>query len=130
MDQRVNDIFEKMKVTAAQAAQAVGKAADVAGKKTTEIVSSTKVSLQIFDLNTEIELLMKEVGRCVYLAHTGCEVGTEEIDAKIAQIDAKYAQIAKLKAEMEEQKPVMRCPGCGKVCGKGDTYCSACGHPL
>ncbi len=46
MDQRVNDVLERMRQTAAQAAQAMGKAADVASKKTNELVSSTKVNLQ------------------------------------------------------------------------------------
>ena len=70
MDQKVNDMLERMKIAAQQTAQAVGKAADVAGKKTNELVSTTKASLQIFDLNSEIDGLLKEIGRCVYMAHT------------------------------------------------------------
>ena len=120
MDQKVNDMLERMKIAAQQTAQAVGKAADVAGKKTNELVSTTKASLQIFDLNSEIDGLLKEIGRCVYMAHTGSEVHSEEIDARIRQIDAKY----------EQQKATPHCPQCGKACAKGDAYCSACGHPI
>ena len=71
MDQRVNDVLERMRQTAAQAAQAMGKAANVASKKTNGLVSSTKVNLQIFELKNDIEALYKEVGRSVYMAHTG-----------------------------------------------------------
>ena len=123
MDQKVNDMLERMKIAAQQTAQAVGKAADVAGKKTNELVSTTKASLQIFDLNSEIDGLLKEIGRCVYMAHTGSEVHSEEIDAK-------YQEIARLKAEIEQQKATPHCPQCGKACAKGDAYCSACGHPI
>lgn len=130
MDQRVNDMLEKMKVTAAQAAQAMGKAADVAGKKTNELVNSTRVSFLIFDLNTEIEVLLKEVGKCVYLTHTGNEVSSEEIDSKIAAIDAKYQEIARLKAQQDQQRGAPQCPQCGKACSKSDTFCSACGCRL
>ena len=101
MDQKVNDMLERMKIAAQQTAQAVGKAADVAGKKTNELESTTKASLQIFDLNSEIDGLLKEIGRCVYMAHTGSEVHSEEIDARIRQIDAKYQEIARLKAEID-----------------------------
>ena len=130
MDQKGNDMLERMKIAAQQTAQAVGKAADVAGKKTNELVSTTKASLQIFDLNSEIDGLLKEIGRCVYMAHTGSEVHSEEIDARIRQIDAKYQEIARLKAEIEQQKATPHCPQCGKACAKGDAYCSACGHPI
>ena len=99
MDQRVNDILERMRQTAAQAAQAMGKAANVASKKTNELVSSTKVNLQIFELKNDIEALYKEVGRSVYMAHTGEAVDPQEIDGKIAQIDEKVARLSCLQEE-------------------------------
>ena len=42
MDPRVNDVLERMRQTAAQAAQAMGRAADVASKKPNELVSSIR----------------------------------------------------------------------------------------
>ena len=130
MDQRVNDVLERMRQTAAQAAQAMGKAADVASKKTNELVSSTKVNLQIFELKNDIEALYKEVGRSVYMAHTGEAVDPQEIDGKIAQIDEKVARLSCLQEELERQRPGKRCPACGKACQPEDVFCRFCGQRL
>ena len=114
MDQRVNDVLERMRQTAAQAAQAMGKAANAASKKTNELVSSTKVNLQIFELKNDIEALYKEVGRSVYMAHTG-----EAVD-----------RLSCLQEELERQRPGKRCPACGKACQPEDAFCRFCGQRL
>ena len=130
MDQRVNDVLERMRQTAAQAAQAMGKAANAASKKTNELVSSTKVNLQIFELKNDIEALYKEVGRSVYMAHTGEAVDPQEIDGKIAQIDEKVARLSCLQEELERQRPGKRFPACGKACQPEDAFCRFCGQRL
>ena len=130
MDQKIKDLLEKVKVTATTAAEAAGKAADVASKKAGELANVTKLNLQIFDLNTDIELLFKEIGKSVYLTHTGAEIEAEEIDSKIVQIDEKYAKIAELKECIASRKTTCRCPNCGCECNKTDSFCSACGTKL
>ena len=118
MDQKIKDLLEKVKVTATTAAEAAGKAADAASKKAGELANVTKLNLQIFDLNTDIELLFKEIGKSVYLTHTG------------AEIDEKYAKIAELKECIASRKTTCRCPNCGCECDKADSFCSACGTKL
>ena len=123
-------VLPTFRATATTAAEAAGKAADVASKKAGELASITKLNLQIFDLNTDVELLFKEIGKSVYLTHTGAEIEAEEIDSKIAQIDEKYAKIAELKECIASRKTTCRCPNCGRECEKDDAYCSVCGTPL
>lgn len=130
MERNIRDLMEKVKVTAAQAAQVAGKAADVAGKKAGEIVETTKLNLQVFDINTDIEILFKEIGKAVYLTHTGVEVDPEEIEDKVKIIDEKYQLIASLKDDINEKRTVIKCPNCGKECNKADVFCSACGFEL
>lgn len=131
MDPRMNDMLEKMRIAAAQTAQAMGKAADIASKKTNEFVAGAKSNLQIYELNSQIEGLMREIGRCVYLAHTGAQVEPGEIDGKIAAIDEKYALIAKMKEENAPRRPASGiCPECGSPCGPEDAFCRHCGSPL
>lgn len=130
MEQKVQDILEKVRETATAAAQAAGKMADVAGKKAGELVRDTKVNLQIFDLNTDVEVLFKEIGKCVYLTHTGVDANPQEIEAKIAEIDAKYAKIADLRASVCSVKATLKCPECGEPCKRDDTFCSSCGHKI
>lgn len=130
MDQKLMELLEKIKATAATAAEAAGKAADVASKKASELAGVTKLNLQVFDLNTDIELLFKDIGKAVYLTHTGAEIEAEEIDAKIALIDEKYAKIAELRECIASKKTTFCCSNCGRECDKGDAFCSSCGAAL
>lgn len=123
MDERVKELLEKAKLTAAAAA---GAAAETGSR----LVGKTKRSLRAFDLNNEIEILMREIGRTVYLTHTGAETDEEELQAKLEAIDGKYAEIAEIKAQQEAQRSVLTCPVCGKPCDKTDLYCRVCGEKL
>ncbi len=130
MDEKVRELLEKAKLTAGLAADTAVKAAGVVSQKGNLLVEKTKRNWQIFDLNNEVELLMREIGRMVYLTHTGAETDETELEAKLAQIDEKYAQIEDIKAQLEEQKTTCVCPVCGKECDKNDLYCRVCGEKL
>ena len=83
MDAKVQSFLDKMKVMADKTSQAAGRAADAAGKKATELAGATRINLQIFDLNTECEVLYKEIGRMVYDLHRGAEISSDEMDGKL-----------------------------------------------
>lgn len=127
MDAKVQSFLDKVKVMAEKTGKAAGRAADVAGKKATELASATRINLQIFDLNTECEVLYKEIGRMVYELHRGSEVSNDEMDEKIAAVDAKQEKIAALREELAGMKTIVVCPHCGKTCSREDAYCSGCG---
>ncbi len=130
MDEKVRELLEKAKLTAGLAADTAAKAAGVVTQKGSLLVEKTKRNWQIFDLNNEVELLMREIGRMVYLTHTGAETDEADLEAKLEQIDEKYAQIDEIKAQLEEQKTTCVCPVCGKECDKNDLYCRVCGEKL
>ena len=94
MDIRVQSFLDKVKDMAEKTGEAASCAADTARKKATELASATRLNLQIFDLNTECEVLYKEMGRMVYDLHRGIEVSNEAMDGKIAAVDAKQEKIA------------------------------------
>lgn len=130
MDAKVQSFLDKVKVMAEKTGKAAGRAADVAGKKATELAGATRINLQIFDLNTECEVLYKEIGRMVYELHRGSEVSNDEMDEKIAAVDAKQEKIAALREELAGMKTIVACPHCGKTCSREDAYCSGCGGAL
>lgn len=123
MDERVKELLEKAKLTATAAAE-------IAAETGTRLVGRTRRSLKVLDLNNEIEILMREIGRTVYLTHTGTETDEEALQAKLEAIDEKYAEIAKIKAQQEAQRAALICPVCGKPCDKTDLYCRVCGEKL
>ena len=130
MDAKVQSFLDKIKVMAEKTGKAAGHAADVAGKKATELAGATRINLQIFDLNTECEVLYKEIGRLVYELHRGSEVSNDEMDEKIAAVDAKQEKIAALREELAGMRTLVVCLHCGKTCSREDAYCSGCGGAL
>ncbi len=130
MDPKVQMMLEKAKIFADKTGKAAVRVADSAGKKATEMAHATKLNLQIFDLNTECEVLYKEIGKLVYGIHCGEELSEDAMDEKIAQIDENRAQVAELKARLDEGKAVADCPNCGKTCAKDAVFCPSCGAQL
>ena len=59
MDPNVKAILERAKATATAAAEKAGKMADVATRKAGDMATMTKLNLQIFDMNTEIDAVYK-----------------------------------------------------------------------
>ena len=80
MDQNMKEILQRVKVGAATAAEAVSRVADAASQKAGELADTTKLNLQLFDKTTELEALFKELGKIVYLTHTGVEVEEQELE--------------------------------------------------
>lgn len=130
MDSRMQMFLDKVKVMADKTSKAAGRAADVAGKKATELASATRLNLQIFDLNTECEVLFKEIGKMVYDLHRGIEVSSDVMDQKIALVDEKQDRITALREELAGMKSVITCPHCGRQCSQEDAYCAGCGGAL
>lgn len=123
-------IIERAKATATYAAEKAGRMADAATKKAGDMAMLTKLNLQIFDLNTDVDGIYKEIGKIVYIAHTGDDSATADMDDLLAQIDEKLAKVAELRETIITSKTTVECPECGKECGKEDLFCSRCGHNL
>ena len=130
MDSNVKMILERAKATATYAAEKAGKMADAATRKAGDMAQMTMLNLQIFDLNTDIDGVYKEIGKIVYMVHAGVDMNDGELDDLFAQVDEKLATVAEIKETIAAGKTVSVCPECGKECGKSDLFCSRCGHKL
>ncbi|MCD8356632.1 MAG: zinc ribbon domain-containing protein [Clostridia bacterium] len=128
------NFFEKAMVSAELLANRTGiaatKAADAAGRTATSVVGATKLNLQIFDLNTEIEILYKEIGKMVYNVHTGQDEDQDSLNAKLILIDEKRDKIEEIRAQLNAAKSKVCCPNCGRECTKDAVFCSCCGAQL
>lgn len=126
--------FDKAKASASilagKTSEAALNAADIAGKKATSVVENTKINLKIFDLNTDIEIRYKEIGKIIYGVHIGEETNGDNLQQLMEEIDEKRKMISTLKEQQDEKKDKQVCPTCGKECNKEDEYCSSCGKPL
>lgn len=132
MDTR--NFFEKAMISAELLANRTSvvatKAADTAGKTAASVVSATKLNMQIFDLNTEIEILYKDIGKMVYHVHTGLEEDQDSLQAKLLLIDEKLEKIEEIREKLHAVKAKNCCPNCGKECPSSAAFCSSCGAQL
>lgn len=130
MDERVKELLGKARLTAEAAMGAAAQVAGTVAQRGEKMVGKTRRSLRVLDLNNEIELLMRDIGRMVYLTHTGTETDEQALQSKLEKIDEKYAAIAGIKEQQAALRTTMICPVCGKIVDKGDLYCRICGEKL
>ncbi|NLD87971.1 MAG: hypothetical protein GX633_06905 [Clostridiales bacterium] len=123
MDAKIKEYIAMIK----EKAISVGKAA---GKKADDVAKQAKLNIKIFDTNTEIDAIYKDLGRLVYDVHAGEEVSNETIDSLLTSIDSKKELIIDLKAELADLKNSVVCPCCGKENVKDYAFCPACGTKL
>lgn len=130
MDAKLQSILDRVKGVADRTGRSVGRAADAAGRKATEMAAATRLNLRIFDINTECDVLFRDIGRMVYELHRGDDVTNEEMDAKLAEVDAKQEKLAALREQLASMRSVCVCPNCGRTCSREDAFCPGCGTEL
>ncbi len=130
MDPKVYKMLEKAKIFAEKTGVAATQAAQNASKVAGDMAQATKLNLQIFDLNTECEVLYKEMGKLVYDIHLGIDVEQDAMDKYLSEVDEIRARIDNLRLQLSQTKQQVTCPVCGKTCQKDDVYCASCGAML
>lgn len=130
MKEKLSKIWDKICAGATVAGEFAAKTAENVGNKATDVYNTSKTNLKILDINTDIDLLYKEVGKLIYAAHTNEDIPAEDIDEKLLAIDEKMAQVELLKAELEEKRDEKVCSVCGKENASDASFCSSCGSAL
>lgn len=130
MDERVKELLDRVRDTASTLGEAAGTTARYAGKAAGQMVDVAKLNMKIFDLKTDINGLLREIGQVVYDTHAGSNPDTAPVDALLEQIDGKNAAVAELKERIGVLRSARQCPACGSVCGREDKYCRECGAAL
>lgn len=104
--------------------------ANVAGKKTEEMVEASKLKIQEVSVNADLANCYEKIGSLVYSTR---KLGTDnelEISELVEQADALLEQLAQLQAKREEIRKVKKCPNCGASCATDAHFCSRCGMVL
>lgn len=130
MDEKVRELLDKVRETAVSVGEAAESTARYAGKRAGEVLNITKLNMEIFDLTTEINVLLKEIGQFVYDTHTGIEINSTSVSEKLDAIDQKQLQIARCREQIAALKKTRSCPECGQPCSKEDAFCKHCGGKL
>ena len=99
MDEKIRDLLERIRGTAADLGETAAPAARYVGQRAGELVDTAKLNIQIFDRNSEINDLLRRMGKVMYDTHLGKEP-TDDVTELLRQADDAYAQIADLKAKV------------------------------
>lgn len=96
--------------------------ANVAGKKTEEMVEASKLKLQEVSVNADLQDCYEKIGSLVYRSKKSGEDNEQAIDQLVEQADVLLEQLAQLQSKREEIKKMKKCPNCGA--------CVQCGLPF
>ena len=130
MEDRVKELMDRIRGTASAAADACADTARVAGRKAGQIVDVAKLNVQLFDLNGELNDVLRQLGQVMYDAHRGRAGGDESIPDQLARADELNEKIGGMKDRVSALRQSRTCGTCGAVCGREDKFCRSCGQPL
>lgn len=126
----LQNLFAKVKVSASKIAEKGAQMATVAGKKASNLAETTKLNIRIFDINTEIEILYKELGQLTYDSKNGLNINDDDIEIKTQLIAEKLEKIESLRADINYIGDNIACPLCNKACDAESSFCNSCGAKL
>ena len=130
MDDKVKDLLERIRQTATDAADAAADTARMAGKKAGQMVDVAKLNVQLFDLNSEFDETLRQLGQVMYDTHRGQAEDGEQITALLDRADELSEKTAELKERIAALRQAKICPACGAACGRDDQFCRRCGGSL
>lgn len=148
MDSNMTRILQELTGAARDAADKALAAASAAKDVVSGKYDAVRMALEHSRLEGEQEDVFSDIGRMMYLMHTGKvrdTVATDEgeksprqvIDALLLtaeqlgqQMDALARRLAEEEAAAPQEEEGAPCPFCGHLCGEEDNFCCACGAKL
>ena len=101
--------------------------AEATQRKTGEIVETTKIKLEIAQLQRELASLYEGLGRLVYDGRTSGESVEDMVEACVSHLKEQNAYLEELQDRLLENKNAIRCAECGAVNDEDSSFCKKCG---
>ena len=105
-------------------------AAGVAGKKTEEMLETSKLKLQVVQINSDIDKIYKRIGELMYSQSRNNISASAEIEDAMNQIDKLYQDATDINAKISEMQKFIKCSNCGAANSMDAIFCSRCGRTL
>ena len=105
-------------------------AADVASKKTGEVVEISKLKYQVKQAEWDIEKAYAKLGAIVYESKRSAEDLSDVISISVAEVDDLNLKLDLLEEKLRAYKNVTKCASCGKDNDTDLAFCGHCGKPL
>lgn len=125
----MEELFDKIKDGASKTKEAAGHLAKKVAKRTSNAITSTKLSYSISEANGKIKDIYAQIGKALYEKYLNGETVSDFVD-EFEKIDALMHDIEALQDKKAELKNALRCPECDTLNSTDSEYCSKCGTPL
>ncbi|MGC8979750.1 zinc ribbon domain-containing protein [Caldisericum sp.] len=131
------DIFEDL-------SKNVSKTIRTVQAKSQTVIESVKIKKEISDTESQMNLVLLELGRMLYVALKNNALSEErmkDLEDRAKTISKIEDRIAELKKSLEELElkekekisgrvAIGKCPNCGAIIYEGDKFCGSCGAPV
>lgn len=104
--------------------------ADMAGRKTEEMLEISKLKYNCVQLNNEIQRSYEKLGAFAYKFHKTGEENPELVEMCVNEIDTLLEKLRELTERIDEAQNKVRCPSCGSMNDSGAQFCMKCGGKL
>lgn len=105
-------------------------AADVASKKTGEVVEAGKLKYQIKQAEWDLEKAYTKLGAIYYESKQSNEDFSDAVTLAISEIDDFKLKITHLEETLRSYRKVKKCTKCGQDSEAAAAFCVHCGAPL
>ncbi len=114
-----------------EGARTITESAKTIGKKSSDLVETAKLKLEISRLEKEVENNLAALGKCVYLQHkgeSGMEGEIERLIKSTGELEGEIKNLEEQVARLNPKPPV--CPACQTELPFGAKFCFNCGEKI
>lgn len=126
----MEELFDKIKDGASKTKDAAGKLAKEVAKRTSNAITSTKLSYSINEANNKIKDIYEQIGKTIYEKYLDDDYTDSEFTVEFEHINALMQDIEVLQAKKAELKNILHCENCDTLNPTSSKYCSKCGAKL
>ncbi len=141
MDKNISKLLQNIVSTASIAADGARNAMQHAGKAVADKYDEVKLNVELARLEEEQESVFSDIGRMIYLMHTGVVRETvmsdegekspnQVIDSLLVTAEQLGQEMDLITGKLTEFRDEKICPCCGRLCAEQDSFCSVCGTKL
>lgn len=109
---------------------AVKDVADMAGKKTEEVVGVSKLKLEKCRIEREIRDLYRKIGEATYQSLTNNNSNEEYVKSLCDTVKDRTDYLDELEQMIAQKKDMVVCKTCKSQNDKENIYCKQCGNKL
>lgn len=130
MDQKLQELQERLRCLSEKTVSTVGEAAGYVEQQFSAVAAGRHLELEILDLEDQVDEELRRIGLMVYGTHTGTHTPSDELLSALEEIDRLKSRIARARGQLVRLRGGRACGRCGAAAREDDRFCRSCGARL